>query len=237
MSIEMKKISVELIRGNVVSREKNSKGDSVEWLRVAKDVKDNAAFTITTKDNKEYAAKLPTVGEIEVGIYCDWLKANAGMLNVQEWFANQFIAADRALMQEAGAAGKDTVEVLADIEALVAYETLQSARGRKASKFDADQWKAFSPVLSDCLAKFFTEKKVQNVVPLVNKYLHLIKGAIVGFTPIGDDAHAKATEMLGFTFTWIIEHKPDMEALAAFAVSVMQANGEKYKTDEDASGY
>ena len=237
MSIEMKKIIVELVRGNVVSREKNSKGDSVEWLRVAKDVKDNAAYTVTTKDNKEYAAKLPTVGEIEVGIYCDWLKANAGMLNVQEWFANQFIAADRALMQEAGAAGKDTVEVLADIEALVAYETLQSARGRKASKLDADQWKAYSPVLSDCLSRFFAEKKVQNIQPLVNKYLHLIKGAIVGFNPIGDDAHEKATEMVAYTFAWIIENRADMEALAAFAVSVMQANGEKFKTDDDASGY
>lgn len=237
MSIEMKKITVELVRGNVVSREKNSKGDSVEWLRVSKDVKDNAAYTVTTKDNKEYAAKLPTVGELEVGNYCDWLKANAGLLNVQEWFSNQFIAADRALMQEAGAAGKDTVEVLADIEALVAYETLQSARGRKATRLDADQWKAFSPVLSDCLAKFFTEKKVQNVVPLVNKYLHLIKGAIVGFNPIGDDAHAKATEMLEFTFAWVIENKTDLEGLTAFAVSVLQANGEKYKTDDDASGY
>lgn len=237
MSIEMKKITVELIRGNVVSREKNSKGDSVEWLRVSKDVKDNAAFTITTKDNKEYAAKLPTVGEIEVGIYCDWLKANAGLLNVQEWFSNQFIAADRALMQEAGAAGKDSVEVLADIEALVAYETLQSARGRKASKLDADQWKAYSPVLSDCLSRFFAEKKVQNIQPLVNKYLHLIKGAIVGFNPIGDDAHEKASEMVAYTFAWIIENRADMETLAAFAVSVMQANGEKFKTDDDASGY
>ena len=237
MSIEMKKVAIELVRGNVVSQEKNSKGDSVEWLRVAKDVKDNAAYTITTKDNKEYAAKLPTVGEVEVGVYCDWLKANAGMLNVQDWFSNQFIAANRALLQEAGVAGKDTVEVLADIEALVAYETLQSARGRKASKLDADQWKEFSPVLSDCLAKFFTEKKVQNVGPLVNKYLHLIKGAIVGFNPIGDDAHAKATEMLEFTFAWVIEHKADMETLAAFAVSVLQANGEKFKTDDDASGY
>lgn len=237
MAIEMKKTSVELIRGNVVSREKNSKGDSVEWLRVSKEVKDNASFTITTKDNREYAAKLPTVGESDVTAYCDWLKNNAGLQNVQDWFAGQFTAANRALMQEAGAAGKDSVEVLADIEALVAYETLQSARGRKASRFDAEQWKAYSPVLSDCLSRFFAEKKVQNIQPLVNKYLHLIKGAIVGFNPIGDDAHEKATEMVGYTFAWIIEHRADMETLAAFAVSVMQANGEKFKTDDDASGY
>lgn len=237
MSIEMKKISVELIRGGVVSREKNSKGDSVEWLRVSKEVKDNAAFTITTKDNREYAAKLPTVGESDVIGYCDWLRSNAGMVNVQDWFAGQFTAANRSLMQEAGAAGKDTVEVLADIEALVAYETLQSARGRKASRLDAEQWKAYSPVLSDCLSRFFAEKKVQNIQPLVNKYLHLIKGAIVGFNPIGDDAHEKATEMVAYTFAWIIENRADMETLAAFAVSVMQANGEKFKTDDDASGY
>ena len=236
MALEMKKINVELIKGNVVSKEKNSKGESIEWLRVEKEVKENAAYTITTKDNKEFAAKLPGIGEQEVLEFCDWLKSNAVMQNVQDWFAGQFVAANRGLMQEAGAAGFSEVGILGDIESLVAYETLQSARGRKASKLDADAWKLFSPVLSDCLARFFVAKRVQNVTPLVNKYLHLIKGAIVNFSPIGDDAADKAMEMLSYTFEWIIENKPEMETLAAFAVSVMQSNIEKFGVGDD-SGY
>lgn len=236
MALEMKKINVELIRGNVVSKEKNSKGDSIEWLRVSKEVKDNAAYTITTKDNREYAAKLPAIGETEVNLFCEWLKQNAGMVNVQEWFSSQFTAANRSLMQEAGAAGQSEVGVIGDIESLVAFETLQAARGRKATKLDNDAWKVFSPILSDCLARFFVEKRIENVSPLVNKYLYLIKGAIVGFNPIGDDAADKAMDMLGYAFEWVCVNKPEMETLAAFAVAVMQSNIEKFSA-KDASGY
>lgn len=228
-------IKTDVVKGNVTSIEKNSKGDKVTWLRLAQEVKDNADYIVTSKNNTEYAARIEFAPQF-VADSVEWLRQNQELDNVREWLVNQFTAVNRGIVALAGASGLQA-ELLGDIESLIAYETLQTARGRKARKFDSEQWKTYSPVLADCLRRFFEEKKYANVAPLVNKYLHLIKGAIVSFNPIGDDAMRKAEDMIEFTFEWIVANKPEMETLAAFAVQVMQNNREEYAADEDNGGY
>lgn len=229
-TIEMKTVKTGIIKGAKVSIEQNSKGDKVTWLRLAEEIKDNAEYVVTSKNNTEYAAKLDIQDPI-AGFA--WLQENAGLENVREFWNGLFITANRPIIATAGASGVEA-ECVCDIESLVAFETLQSARGRKASKFDADMWKAYSPILADSLRVFFEEKKVSNVAPLVNKYLHLIKGAIVHFSPIGDNSTMdKAASMIEFTFERVIATKPDMESIAAFAVTVMENNRAKYSTDAE----
>lgn len=220
-----------VIKGATTSIEKNSKGDKVTWLRLTEEQKNDASLICTSKNNTEYAARMELKTADDVLLAADWLKENAGLQNVQDWFNGLFVSVNRPIIATAGASGLGA-ELICDIESLVAFETLQSARGRKASKFDADMWKAYSPILVNCLKSFFEAKKIQNVQPLVNKYLNLIKGAIVGFNPIGDDAAMKASEMIEFTLEWVVANKPDMESIGAFAVTVMEANREKYATEE-----
>lgn len=224
-----------VIKGSITSIEKNSKGDKVTWLRLTEDQKNDASLICTSKNNAEYAARMELKSADDVLLAADWLRENAGLQNVQDWLNGLFIGVNRPIIATAGASGLEA-ELICDIESLVAYETLQSARGRKASKFDADMWKAYSPILVNCLKSFFEAKKITNVQPLVNKYLNLIKGAIVGFNPIGDDAAKKASEMIEYTFEWIVVNKPEMESIGAFAVTVIESNLEKYAT-EDGSGY
>ncbi len=115
---------------------------------------------------------------------------------------------------------------------------LLTARGRKAKSLNGDQWKVYSPVLSLCLNRFFAEKKVANVQPLVNKYLHLVKGAIFNFAPIGDQGTIdKVGEMIDYVFEYVVETMPELESLAAFAVTVMEGNKKEYAVIEDKSGY
>jgi hypothetical protein len=229
MSLSYNIIKRAIVKGSIVSVEKNSKGDKVTWLRLDDATKDNAAKLVTSKGNTEFACDNPIV-DIESGLL--WLTANQGMTNVKEWFEGLFIAANRPLLATAGAGNLPEAELIGDIESLIAYETLQSARGRKATRMDSEGWKVYSPILSLCLSKFFAEKKIQNVTPLVNKYLHLIKGAIVHFSPIGDDSTIrKAEEMIEYTFMWVVENQPEFESVAAFAVQVMENNKLKYSTD------
>lgn len=228
--IEMKTVKTKIVKGEKVSIETNSKGDKVTWLRLGEEIKDNNAFTVTSKNNTEYAAKLNIQDPI-AGFA--WLQENAGLENVKEFWNGLFTVANRPIIATAGASGIEA-DCICDIESLVAYETLQSARGRKASKFDSDMWKTYSPILADSLRVFFEEKKVTNVAPLVNKYLHLIKGVIVHFSPIGDNSTMnKAASMIEFTFSRIVETRPDLETLGAFAVTVMESNRDKYSTESD----
>ena len=230
--LEMKAIKKAIVKAAKTSLEQNSRGDKVTWLRLADDVKDNAEYIVTSKNNVEYAAKLARVNAESVRDMAFWLSGNSDLDNVQEWVNGLFVAVNRPILALAGASGFAEAELIEDIESLVAFETLQSARGRKASKFDSDNWKAYSPVLSACLKAFFEGKKIENTAPLVNKYLHLIKGAIVHFNPIGDQSTMdKAASMIEFTFEWIVANKPDMEALGAFAVTVMEANKQKFSVD------
>ncbi len=232
--MEMKAVKRAIVKAGKTSIEQNSKGDKVTWLRLADDVKDNAEYIVTSKGNVEYAAQSHIHNADNVVIIGDWIKQNAGLQNVQDWINGLFIAVNRPILALAGASGLAEAELIEDVESLVAYETLQSARGRKASKFDSDNWKAYSPVLSACLKSFFEAKKIENTAPLVNKYLHLIKGAIVNFNPIGDQSTMdKAASMIEYTFEWIVANKPDMETLGAFAVTVMEANKAKFSVDED----
>ena len=226
--IEMKTVKTSVIKGNKTSIEQNSKGDKVTWLRLAEEIKDNASYIVTSKNNTEYAAKL-NIQDPVAGFA--WLQENAGLENVREFWNGLFITANRPIIAVAGASGIDA-DCVCDIESLVAYETLQTARGRKASKFDSEMWKAYSPILADSLRAFFEEKKVSSVAPLVNKYLNLIKGAIVHFSPIGDNGTMdKAASMIEYTFERVIATKPELESIAAFAVTVMEANRDKYSTE------
>ena len=234
MALEIKAIKSLVLKGSVASIEKNSKGDKVTWLRLDQATKDNGAYIVTSKNNTEYAARLELAPTF-VADSVEWLRQNQELENVGEWLRGQFVAVNRGIVGVAGAAGLEA-ELIGDIESLIAYETLQTARGRKAGKFDGEQWKAYSPILADCLKRFFEQKRIVNVAPLVNKYLHLIKGAIVNFSPIGDDAMTKAEEMIESTFDWIVANKPDMETLGAFAVQVMQSNREKYTMEDDDTG-
>ena len=232
--LEMKAVKKSIVKAAKTSLEQNSRGDKVTWLRLADDVKDNAEYIVTSKGNVEYAAKLARVDAEGVRDMAFWLSENSGLDNVQEWVNGLFIAVNRPILALAGASGFAEAELIEDIESLVAFETLQSARGRKASKFDSDNWKAYSPVLSACLKSFFEAKKIENTAPLVNKYLHLIKGAIVHFNPIGDQSTMdKASAMIEFTFEWVAANKPEMETLGAFAVTVMEANKQKFSVDAE----
>lgn len=227
----MKAIKTAVVKAAKTSIEQNSKGDKVTWLRLEDSVKDNSQYIVTSKNNVEYAAVMPKA-DIQGSLL--WLMDNQGLENVTQWFESLFIAANRPILALAGASGFAEAELIGDIESLIAYETLQSARGRKASKFDSDNWKAYSPILSACLKSFFESKKIENTSPLVNKYLHLIKGAIVHFNPIGDESTMdKAAAMIEYTFEWVVANKPDMEALAAFAVTVMEANKSKFSVDSE----
>lgn len=236
MSNEVKTLAVtaiktDVVKGNVTSIETNSKGEKVTWLRLAEEIKDNAGYIVTSKNNTEYAAKFQQATGDAVRSIGAWLAENADMQNVQDWINSLFVTVNRPIIALAGASGLQA-ELIGDIESLVAYETLQTARGRKASKFDGEMWKAYSAVLANCLKLFFEEKKVQNVQPLVNKYLNLIKGAIVHFSPIGDNGTMdKAASMIEYTFEWIVANKPELETIGAFAVTVMEANKAKYSTD------
>ena len=223
-------VKVPVLKGSVTSIEKNSKGDKVTWLRLTEDQKNDANLICTSKNNTEYAARMEVKSAEDVLMAADWLRENAELRNVQDWFNGLFVSVNRPIIANAGAAGLEA-ELICDIESLVAYETLQSARGRQASKFDSDKWKAYSPVLANCLKAFFEAKGYTTVQPLVNKYLNLIKGAIVNFNAVGDDAARKAAEMVEFTFEWVVTNKPELESLAAFAVAVMEANREKYSVE------
>jgi hypothetical protein len=230
MALNFNPIKKAVTKGGNVSIEKNSKGDKVTWLRLDETIKDNASKLVTSKNNVEYSCDAPKV-DIESALL--WLGENKHMVNVLDWFDGLFIAANRPLLATAGASGLSECELIGDIESLVAFDTLQTARGRKASKLDSEAWKLYAPILSECLGRFFSEKKIQNVTPLVNKYLHLIKGAIVYFSPIGDESTMnKASEMIQYTFMWIVANKPDMEAAGAFAVQVMESNKAKYSIEE-----
>lgn len=229
--MEMKAVKTAIVKASKTSIEQNSKGDKVTWLRLADEIKDNNQYIVTSKNNTEYAAVAPKA-DIQASLL--WLMDNQGMTNVNEWFESLFTAVNRPILALAGASGFQDAELIGDIESLIAYETLQSARGRKASKFDSDNWKAYAPILSLCLKKFFEDKKIENTAPLVNKYLHLIKGAIVHFNPIGDQSTMdKASAMIEFTFDYIVEKMPEMEALGAFAVTVMEANKAKFSVDSE----
>jgi hypothetical protein len=228
MALAINAIKTNVIKGDKVSIETNSKGAKITWLRLKDEIKDNGSYIVTSKDNTEYAAMLPAP-DIESGI--NWLFNNQGLENVRDWFKDQFTRVNRPLIATAGASGTE-VELIGDIESLIAFDTLESARGRKASSLNSDQWKAYSPILADCLKRFFEEKKAQNVSPLVNKYLNLIKGAIYHFSPIGDNSTMeKASSMIEYTFEWVIGNKPELETIAAFAVTVMENNKKKYSTD------
>lgn len=229
--MEMKAIKTAVVKASKTSIEQNSKGDKVTWLRLEEAIKDNNQYIVTSKNNTEYAAIAPKA-DIQGSLL--WLMDNQEMSNVQEWFESLFTAVNRPILALAGASGFAEAELIGDVESLIAYETLQSARGRKASKFDSDNWKAYSPILSACLKSFFEAKKIENTSPLVNKYLHLIKGAIVHFNPIGDESTMnKAGEMIEYCFEWIVANKPDMEALGAFAITVMEANKAKFSVDSE----
>lgn len=217
-----------IIKASEQKIELNSKKEKTIWLRLPESVKSNAAYVVTSKANTEYAAKLPSV-DVQAGI--NWLAQNAELANVREWFESKLIEVNRPIIATAGASGFTECDLIADIQSLIAFDTLESARGRKASSLNADQWKAYQPVLAYCLEKFFADKKIEGgkLTQLVGKYVHLIKGAVYHFSPVGDDSTMdKVQEMIDLTCEYVIEQKPELESIAAFAVQVCMSNREKY---------
>jgi hypothetical protein len=225
-----------VIKATAQKIELNSKKEKTVWLRLDDAIKGNADYIVTSKNNAEFAAKLPSL-DIESGI--KWLADNQGLENVRQWFEAKLIEVNRPIIATAGASGLNECDLIADIQSLIAFDTLESARGRKASSLNAEQWKAYQPILALCLEKFFTDKKVDagKLAQLVGKYVHLIKGAVYHFSPVGDDSTMdKVQEMIDLTCEYVIEQKPELESVAAFAVQVCMSNREKY-TIEGADEY
>lgn len=224
-------VKVAVIKATKATTEKNSKGESIVWHRLDSAIKESDEYINTSKNNVEYAAKMPMV-DVSAGI--QWLYDNQGLKNVQDWFTAKLIEVNRPILATAGAATQTECDLIADIQSLVAFDTLQSARGRKASSLNADQWKIYHPALALYLKAFFAEKKVneEKIGALVNKYVHLVKGAVYHFSPIGDKSTMdKVQEMIDFVCEKVIVEKPEIESVAAFAVQVMQNNCEKYDVD------
>lgn len=226
-----------IIKGSVESKEKNSKGASVNWMRLTKEQKERSDLLSTSKNFVEYAAQRPMV---HVGHVVEWLRDNQSLENVKEWLQGLFDAVNRPLIQEAGAAGL-SAKLIGDIESLIAFETLESRRGRAASRLNQDQWKIISPLLSACFYRFFTERKNIPDGPaksLTNKYLHIANGVLVAFKAVGDDAHGKLDEMLEYAFEALLESHPDLESLLSFMIAVSLNNKQAYAVPEgDEYGY
>ncbi len=229
-------VKCSVIKATEQKIELNSKKEKTVWLRLDDAIKGNADYIVTSKNNAEFAAKLPSL-DIESGI--KWLSDNAGLENVRQWFESKLIEVNRPIIALAGASGLNECDLIGDIQSLIAFDTLESARGRKASSLNADQWKAYQPILALCLEKFFKDKNVDSgkLPQLVGKYVHLIKGAVYHFSPVGDDSTMdKVQEMIDLTCEYVIEQKPELESVAAFAVQVCMSNREKY-TIEGADEY
>lgn len=227
-----------VIKGSVISHEKNSKGISVSWQRLRKEEKENPALLTTSKNFVEYAATRPAVHFRDS---FQWLLENSELSNVQEWFSELFDRVNRPILQEAGASSMPEAKLIGDIESLVAFETLESRRGRAASRLNGDQWKVLSPLLSACLFKFFTVRKnipEAGAKSLTNKYLNIANGVLVAFKPVGEDAHGKLDEMLEFAFEELLSSHPDLESLLSFMIAVSLKNREEYAVDvENDYGY
>lgn len=224
-----------VITGAITSNEKTQKGASVSWKRLRKEEKENSALLTTSKNYVEYAAEKPKINFR--GSFA-WLMENAELTNVQEWFSELFDRANRPILQEAGAGRMPEAKLIGDIESLVAFETLESRRGRAASRLNGDQWKVLSPLLSACIFRFFTAKKnipEAGAKSLTNKYLNIANGVLVAFKPVGEDAHGKLDEMLEFAFEELLQSHPDLESLLSFMIAVSLRNKEEYAValDED----
>lgn len=236
--LTMNLVKSEVVKGSIVSNEKNVRGDSVQWLRLSDEYKSGAGWIATSKQNQEFAAYLPPV-DVESGIR--WLADNASLANVREWFEAKIIAANRPLIANAGAGNLNSVDLVNDIESLIAFDTLETQRGRKASSLNLEQWKAISPLVVDFLRLHYQaagapDKAVQQ---LTNKYLGLIKAVTVSYSPIGDaETYAKVGEFINGLTDYVVNVKPELESVALFMVQVCENNRlANVMTDEDLSAW
>lgn len=222
-----------VIKGTIVSTEKSSKGQNVVWQRLEKSIKEDANKITTSKNYVEYAADRPL---IKIRESFDWLRDNAELQNVQDWFVGLFDSVNRPLLAEAGAGGLASANLIGDIESLVAHATLEARRGRAATRLSADQWKILSPLLAEQFFDFFHHSKNIPEGPaknLTNKYLNITRGVLVAFQTVGDDAHDKLDELLEYAFVNLVQSHPDLESLFSFMIATSAKNRETYSTDTD----
>lgn len=226
-TLSINTVKTEVIKAVKTVTEKNSKGESVVWHRLPDEIKGSSEYVNTSKNNVEYAARMPKF-DLQGGI--QWLFDNQELKNVADWFEAKLIEVNRPILATAGAATQSHCELIGDIESLIAFDTLESARGRKASSLNAEQWKIYHPALALYLKAFFTEKRVpeDKIAPLVNKYVHHVKGAVYHFSPLDEATGEKVQEMIDFVCEKILIEKPELETVAAFAVNVMQNNREQF---------
>lgn len=236
--IKMSLVKSEVIKGSIVSNEKNVRGDSIQWLRVGEEYKSGNGWIVTSKQNQEFAAHLPPM-DVESGIR--WLAENSGLTNVREWFEAKIVAANRPLIANAGAGNLNQVDLVNDIESLIAFDTLETQRGRKASSLNLEQWKMVSPLVVDFLRLHYQaagapDKAVQQ---LTNKYMGLIKAVTVSYSPIGDsETYAKVGEFIDGLTDYVVNVKPELESVVLFMVQVCENNRlANVMTDEDLSAW
>lgn len=222
-----------VIKGSIISTETSSKGQKVVWQRLEKSIKDDGNKITTSKNYVEYAADRPL---IKIQESFDWLRDNAELTNVQEWFVGLFDSVNRPLLAEAGAGGMASANLIGDIESLVAHATLEARRGRAATRLSADQWKILSPLLAEQFFDFFhTSKNIPEgpAKNLTNKYLNISRGVLVAFQAVGEDAHEKLDGMLEYAFINLVQTHPDLESLFSFMIATSAKNRETYSTDTD----
>lgn len=230
--IALNTIKAPVIKGSIESIETNSKGDKTTWLRLAKEIKENGGHIVTSKSNQEYAVEMPSVNfdrDIQ------WLYDNRELTNIRQWIENKLIEANRPIVALAGAANQSHADIIGDLQSLIAFDTLESARGRTASRLNADQWKIFLPIFTAATKKHFESKGAPEsaVKQLVGKWINLCKASIVSFSPIGEvSTYEFLAGLLEATLGEFIEVQPDNESIALFAVTVNEKNKETHGMSE-----
>lgn len=207
--------------GKIIKEETNSKGQKVIWHRLPSDIKDDATKVTTSTQNVEYAVQRPMVDIEQFGRF---IADNANLQNVSDFVIELFDVTNRRLIQEAGAGGLSEVKLIADVESLIFYATSESARGRKATRFNPDQWKIFSPIFT--LHAYNVYRGRGDDETLAKKKASDMNGfariALSQNAPMDLKLLKAIGKMLDESFMRIIEEKPEHESLWAFGVAIVE---------------
>lgn len=214
-----------IVRGSVISKEIASKGTAVTWRRLEKEVKEDSAMLHTSRDYVEYAVARPAVDVRAVG---EWLAENASLQNVQDWLVDVFDQVNRRIVQSAATEGKGEANLIGDIESLVYFQTMESARGRKASRLHGDHWKLLSPVLGAYVGRYYVDIKGYDddkAKRIASRMLDFMKAALSTSAPMTDSTILGAMhEILKYAMEPITASHPEMESLVAFGLGVVESH-------------
>lgn len=178
ITINPKKTPV--VKGSVAKQETSKKG-GVETSVTRYRLPETFSGFKTSKDVTDYGIS----GGLKFDHRADiqWLANNQDLGNVVEWFDSIYSRVNAKIVAEAGAAGLDA-GLLLDIESLVGFETLESARGRKATRLDGDQWKFILTALSSSVKSGHSAKHDAAKLPaLTNHTMGIIRACIVLQSP------------------------------------------------------